>query len=93
MNDKIKKLQAEIELEKIKISNCNHQYGDPYYNPDVIHEGYGSVQDGSGSDPHWGYEGYRDVDRPRWTKKCNICGNEIHTYKQSPIISGYKPKF
>lgn len=93
MNDKIKKLQAEIELEKRKISNCVHKYGEAYYNPETVKEGYGSVQDGAGSDPHWSYAGFRDVEKPRWSKKCELCGNEIHTYKLEPIITGHKPKF
>ena len=31
-------------------------------------------------------EGYRDVKKDRWTRKCKIC--EEHTYNQKPVISG-----
>lgn len=93
MNAKIKRLQEEIEAEKIKISNCKHVFNKPYYNPETVKEGYGSVQDGFGSDPHWSYAGYREVKKDRWTRKCDICGFEEHTSKQKPIINGYEPSF
>jgi hypothetical protein len=93
MNDKIRQLQKEIELEKYKISNCNHTFGKPYYNPDSEMVGYGSVQDGRGSDPHWSYAGYHEVEKPRWSRKCTSCGFEEHTFKQKPIITGTEPAF
>jgi hypothetical protein len=93
MNDRIKQLQKEIELERHKMSNCKHEFSKPFYDPEIVKEGYGSVQDGAGSDPHWSYAGYRDVKKDRWTKKCIHCGFEMHTYEQKPIITGYEPKF
>jgi hypothetical protein len=92
MNDKIKELQKQIELEKSKMANCNHTFGKPFYNPDTKKEGYGSVQDGAGSDPHWSFEGYHDVEVPRWTRKCE-CGFEEHTYKRKDIVVGSEPDF
>jgi len=92
-NDIIKKLQSEIEIEKRKISNCKHIFNKPYYDTEIVKEGYGSVQDGAGSDPHWSYEGYKDVKKDRWTRKCTICGFEEHSYTQKPIITGYEPSF
>jgi len=91
--DKIAQLQHEIEVEKLKISKCKHVFGNTYYNPTIIKEGYGSVQDGAGSDPHWSYIGYKDVEKPRWTRKCKLCGYEDHTDKKKPIITGYEPSF
>jgi len=93
MNDKIKELQKQIEAEQRKIANCKHEWGEVFSNPEIVKEGYGSVQDGAGSDPHWSYEGYRDVEKPRWTRKCNLCGTEEHTCKQKPIIKGLEPDF
>lgn len=93
MNDTIKNLQNQIDAEKRRIENCKHEFGEVYYNPTTVKEGYGSVQIGAGSDPYWGYEGYRDVKKDRWTRKCKLCGYEQHTDKQIPIISGYKPSF
>lgn len=93
MNKKIKQLEAEIESERKKISNCNHKFEKSFYNPEKYMEGYGSVQDGAGSDPHWSYAGYTEKEKPRWTRICIECGFEEHTYKQKPVITGYEPSF
>lgn len=93
MNDNIKRLQQEIEAEKRKIANCKHDFGKAFYNPETVLEGYGSVQDGAGSDPHWSYAGYNEVQKPRWSQKCILCGFEEHTYKLKPIIIGHEPSF
>ena len=93
MNNKIKELQREIDTERSRIQNCKHDFGKVCFDPETIMEGYGSVQDGAGSDPHWSYEGYRPTEKNRWSRKCKICGNTECTYKQEPIIKGYEPKF
>jgi len=93
MNDKIAQLRKQIEIEEEKIRRCKHDFGDSYFDPETVMEGYGSVQDGAGSDPHWSYAGYRSVEKPRWSRKCKICGLIQHTYEQKPIIKGYEPSF
>ena len=93
MNDRILQLRKEIEAEEEKIRKCKHIFGDPYFDPETVMEGYGSVQDGAGSDPHWSYAGYMPVEKDRWSKKCSNCGFIQHTYKQKPIIKGYEPSF
>lgn len=93
MNEKIRRLQSDIESERKRINDCKHDFKKPFYNPETVKEGYGSVQDGAGSDPHWSYAGYRDVNKPRWTRVCQFCGYEQHTYTQKPIISGNEPSF
>ena len=93
MNNKIKQLQQEIENEKLKIKNCKHIFNEPKFDPETVSVGYGSVQDGAGSDPHWSYAGYRDVEKDRWSRKCKLCGNVEYTYTQEAIIKEYKPKF
>ena len=93
MNNKIKELQAEIEKERRKMTNCNHVFDTPFYDPEIYQKGYGSVQDGAGSDPHWSYAGYTDEKKPRWTRACTKCGFEEHTYDQKPIIKSYEPNF
>jgi hypothetical protein len=91
--DKIKKLKEEIDSLQREINNCNHVFNKPKYDPETVKEGYGSVYDGAGSDPHWSYAGYRDVEKPRWSKECTICGKKVYTYKQKPIITGTEPDF
>jgi len=93
MNDKIERLQREIQDEQRKISNCKHDFSLPKYDPETKSVGYGSVQDGAGSDPHWSYAGYHDKQIDRWSHKCNKCGYVEYTYSQEPVISHYKPKF
>lgn len=93
MNKRIEELQREIDREKINMGNCNHTYSEPFYNPMMKKVGYGEVQDGAGSDPHWSYAGYRDEPVDRWTKTCTKCGHDVHTDKQKPVISNYTPDF
>lgn len=93
MNDAIRKLQNQIEAEQRKIANCNHAYGEAFYNPETVKEPYGERVVTQGV--HLWYEptGYRDVEKARWTRKCTKCGREDHTYKQKPVIASYKPDF
>ncbi len=48
-NDNIRRLQYQIESEKKKISNCIHDYNEPFFNPDTIREAYGYNMVGHGS--------------------------------------------
>jgi len=93
MNDKIKKLREEIEREELKIKNCKHDFNEPFYNPETKLEPYGFKTVGHGSDVYTEEEGYREVKKDRWTRKCKICGYEQHTDNQEPVISAYRPKF
>lgn len=93
MNDKIRSLQQQIEDEKRKINNCQHYFAKPFYNPETVKEPYGYKMVTQGSDV-WGEpEGIREVEKPRWTKKCQFCGYEQHTNKLKPIITGQEPDF
>jgi len=93
MNEKIRALQKQIEAERAYMASCNHDYADPTDNPETVREPYGYKMIKQGSDV-WGEpEGYKDVEKPRWTKICKLCGEEKHTYEQEPVISGYVPKF
>jgi len=93
MNDKVRQLQKEIEVEKRRIANCKHNFCKAYYNPDTKMEPYGFKQVAHGSDVWTEAEGYREVTVDRWTRKCEKCGFEEHTNKQKPIIKGYEPDF
>jgi len=93
MNDIIRQLQEEIEIERKKIAKCKHIFGKTKYDPETVKEGYGSVQDGAGSDPHWSYAGYKDVEKARWSRKCSVCGHVEYTYEQKTIVVGHEPYF
>ena len=93
MNKRIRKLQQEIEAEKRKMANCQHDFDKPFYNPQEITESYFSgeyEQAGVHLSP---IMNYRKVSKNRWTRVCKNCGHEEHTYEQEPIIKGYQPKF
>ena len=93
MNDRIRELNRQIAAERRNILDCKHDYGKPYSNPETSTEPYGSRMVAQGSDIWYEPEGYHEVTKPRWTKKCTRCGDEQHTYKQKPIIKGYEPDF
>jgi len=86
-------LKRELAASEIRMQNCKHVFADPIYDPETVKVGYGSVQDGAGSDPHWSYEGYRDEKKDRWSRECTICGKKEFTNQQVPVIKGYAPKF
>lgn len=90
IQESLKKQLAESEE---RMRNCKHNFSEPIYDPEIVKEGYGSVQDGAGSDPHWSFAGYRDVEKPRWSRECKLCGKIEYTYIQEPIIYDYRPKF
>ena len=93
MNDKINKLLAEIEVEKRKIANCKHVFTDAFYDPETVREPHGYKMEAHGSDISYQPEGYHDVKKDRWARKCTICGLIQHTYQTEPIIKEHKPKF
>jgi len=87
------KLLKELQEIETKISNCRHIFHDPIFDPETIMVGYGSVQDGAGSDPHWSFAGYEPKQRDRWSRECKVCGHKEYTYEQKPIVVGMKPNF
>ncbi len=93
MNDKIKSLQQQIEAEQRKIDNCKHNFGEAFYDAETVLEPYGYKMVGQGSDVWHEPQGYREVKKDRWTRKCKTCGFEQHTYTKKPVITDYKPDF
>lgn len=93
MNNRIKELQQQLEEELTKQRSCNHHFCDPFYNPTIKKEGYGYHCVAHGSDVWGGFDGYRDVEVPRWTRTCIHCGYEEHTLTQKPVITKYEPDF
>ncbi len=75
------------------MTNCKHVFNDAIFDPETVKEGYGSVMEANGSDIHYNYQGYRDVQKDRWSRECKECGHKQYTYTQEPVIKEYKPKF
>lgn len=93
MNKEIRRLLDKIEEEKHKIKKCDHKYSEHFDNPEAKKEAYGYKMIKQGSDV-WGEpEGYRDITVPRWTRICNLCDFEQHTYERKPVITGHVPDF
>lgn len=93
MNEKIRKLLQEVEAQKEIMDKCKHSFNYPFYNPENSMEAYGTKMVAMGSDVWWEPEGYRQVQKDRWTRVCSKCGFEQHTDKQKPIITGQEPDF
>lgn len=88
------RLLRELSDSKERMKNCKHDdWKEPLYDAEIVKEGYGSVQDGAGSDPHWSFAGYRDVKKDRWSRECKLCGQKEYSYTLEPVIKEYKPKF
>ena len=95
-NERIERLQKEIEAEKAKMSNCRHEYDEPFYDPETVREPYGSKLVGHGSDVWSEPQGYHDVRKDRWTRICIHCGKKEHSYELERVIiktNDFKPKF
>lgn len=90
---KIQELQAEIDKQQQIINNCNHDFADPKYDPETVTEAYGSKLEKCGSDIWTVPEGYHQVKKDRWSRKCKICGKVEYTYTQEIAKVEYKPKF
>ena len=89
----IEELHVNLKRLQNVQSSCKHIFNSAIYDAETVKEGYGHVQDGVGSDPHWSFEGYRDVQKDRWSRECKLCGKKEYTYKTMPVISSYEPKF
>ena len=93
LSDKIERLKEELRIEEQKMRNCKHVFGKHFFNPKNVREAYGFKMIGHGSDVWTEPEGYHDVQKPQWTRKCTLCGYEEHTDKEKPIIVGNEPDF
>lgn len=90
-SEKIRQLREQIEQEKNKMSKCSHAFSKAFYNPEKEMVPYGIHYEGKGSDPYPVADGYNEVDKPRWTRVCVICGGEQHTSKTKS--TGSEPDF
>jgi hypothetical protein len=94
-NQKTKELYAQIERERQKMINCDHNFGKAVYDPYTKMEPYGIKLEGHGSDVYSVPEGYSEVEKPRWKRVCTKCGYEQFTEKTETVVvsSSTQPKF
>jgi hypothetical protein len=93
MNEKIKELYDQIKTEENKIRSCKHDFTEAKYDPETVNEPYGMKTVGRGSDVWYEPEGYRQVQKPRWSRKCKTCGFIQFTYEQETVVVKTQPKF
>lgn len=93
LSDQLQDALRKAEEIKRQMANCKHVFKDAIYDPDTKREGYGYKMVAHGSDVWGEYEGYRDVQVPRWSRECSECGHKEYTYEQETVSVTKKPKF
>lgn len=82
--ERINRLQQEIESEKRKQEHCRHDFNKAVFDPkkeiEFVPDIAGGLK-GHGSDPY--YDSIpKDKWVDRWSRTCKICGKVEYTYKQ-----------
>lgn len=86
-----KEYEKKLSALKLEQDNCDHEWGEVKYDPEIKSEPYGYRMVAHGSDV-WGEpEGYHNVEHKRWSRTCKKCGKVEYTNKQ--IAVKYEPKF
>lgn len=88
----LKRLRQEMERVERQMKDCPHDFADPVSDPEIRKEPISEMRM-QGVDVFYETVGYSDKIIPRWSRKCKKCGKVEYSYKQEPIITGYKPKF
>lgn len=87
------KREYENKLSALRTEqrNCNHEWGEVKYDPEIKKEPYGCEMVTQGSDVWWRPKGYHNVEHKRWSRTCKKCGKVEYTKEQ--IATKYEPKF
>lgn len=87
------KREYENKLSALRTeqSNCNHEWEEVKYDPEIKKEPYGCEMVTQGSDVWWRPEGYHNVEHKRWSRTCKKCGKVEYTKEQ--VATKYEPKF
>lgn len=86
-----KEYEKKLSVLKLEQDNCDHEWGEVKYDPEIKSDPYGYRMIAHGSDV-WGEpDGYHDVEHKRWSRTCKKCGKVEYTNKQ--IAVKYEPKF
>lgn len=87
--DRINALELDLAAARAEQDRCSHEWGPVTTETRYRKEGYGSKQDGAGSDPHWTYEGYRNVPYTIHVRVCLKCGLRQETEKVETKPTGF----
>ena len=83
--------ENKLAILKAEQNNCNHEWGEIKYDPEIKKEPYGYKSVGHGSDIWVEPEGYHDIEYKRWSRTCKKCGKVEYTKQQVAIK--FEPKF
>ena len=92
---KQEQLKREYEEKLAKINNeqanCNHEWGEVVYDPEIKSEPIDFELKFQGSDCYHEPTGYHDVEYKRWSRTCKKCGKVEYTKEQ--VATKFEPKF
>ena len=83
--------ESKLSALRKEQSNCNHDWEEVKYDPEIKRELCGCRMVKQGSDIWWEPESYRDVAHKRWSRTCKKCGKVEYTKEQ--VATKYEPKF
>lgn len=83
--------ESKLSALRTEQKNCNHEWGEVKYDPEITKEAYGCELVFQGSDCWTRPTGYHDVEHKRWSRTCKKCGKVEYTKEQ--VATKYEPKF
>ena len=83
--------ESKLSALRREQSNCNHEWGEVKYDPEIKREPNGCTWEFRGSDGWIVPTGYRYVEHKRWSRTCKKCGKVEYTKEQ--VATKYEPKF
>ena len=72
-------------------NNCNHEWEEVKYDPEIKKEPASYEYEGAGVDKWPVVTSWKEVKIPRWSRKCKKCDKIEYTYDQKP--TKYEPDF
>lgn len=93
IQDKIDSLKREIKQWEYKQSNCVHIWLSPKYDPEIKYEEYALPGQYDTQGIHmWPRTSTREVQVPRWSRTCSLCGATEYTFAQKETKT-FTPSF
>lgn len=86
-----RRYEAELSALHREQSQCQHEWDETKYDPEIKKEPYGCRIEHQGVDMWPVPEGYHDVSYPRWSRTCKKCGKVEYTKEQ--VAVKFEPKF
>lgn len=91
--DEIERREAEIRALKARQQSCQHQWGEPFYDPYTSKKEVLTGRYESHGIHQWPITKMVDERKDRWTQVCQKCGQKRHTEKQKEVSVQRAPDF